>query len=64
MATINDVVDGTSIIREIKTIVPQTYYEDRAKALDSIIEKFKQPSTFEDFLAAVYSPSQVTFLFF
>jgi len=37
----------------------QTYYEDRAKALDCIIEKFKQPSTFEDFVAAVYSPSQL-----
>merc|ERR1712088_880309 len=37
----------------------QTYYEDRAKALDSIVEKFKQPSTFEDFVASVYSHSQL-----
>ena len=37
----------------------QTYYEDRAKALDSIIEKFKQPTTFEEFVGAVYSPSQL-----
>ena len=40
----------------------QTYYEDRAKALDSIIEKFKQPSTFEDFVASVYSPSPLSCL--
>merc|ERR1712226_309944 len=37
----------------------QTYYEERAKALDAIIEKFKQPSTFEEFVANVYSPSQL-----
>ena len=27
--------------------------------MDSIVEKFKQPSTFEDFVASVYSPSQL-----
>jgi len=37
----------------------QTYYEERAKALDSVIEKFKQPSTFEEFISHVYSPSQL-----
>ena len=37
----------------------QTYYEERAKALDSIIEKFKQPTTFEEFVGSVYSPSQL-----
>ena len=37
----------------------QTYYEERAKALDSIIEKFKQPSTFEEFVGSVYSPAQL-----
>ena len=37
----------------------KTYYEERAKALDSVIEKFKQPSTFEEFISHVYSPSQL-----
>ena len=36
----------------------KTYYEERARALDSIIEKFKQPTTFEDFVSHVYAPSQ------
>ena len=36
----------------------KTYYEERARALDSIIEKFKQPTTFEDFVSHVFSPSQ------
>ena len=36
----------------------KTYFEERAKALDSIINKFKQPTTFEDFVARVFSPSQ------
>merc|ERR1719419_571333 len=35
----------------------QTYYEERAKSLDSIIEKFKQRSTFEEFVGSVYSPN-------
>lgn len=35
----------------------KTYYEERAKALDSIIEKFKMPTTFEEFIANVFSPS-------
>merc|ERR1712025_2313 len=37
----------------------QTYYEERAKALDSLIDKFKHPATFEEFVSAVYSPSQL-----
>lgn len=37
----------------------QTYYEERAKSLDSLIEKFKQQSTYEDFVANVYSPCQL-----
>ena len=37
----------------------KTYFEERAKALDSIIDKFKQPNTFEEFIANVFSPSQV-----
>jgi hypothetical protein len=37
----------------------QTYYEERAKALDSVIEKFKHPSTFEEFISHVYSPCQL-----
>lgn len=36
----------------------KTYYEERAKALDCIIDKFKLPTTFEDFVANVFSPSQ------
>eukprot|EP00088_Acartia_fossae_P069922 TRINITY_DN9231_c0_g1_i1.p1 TRINITY_DN9231_c0_g1~~TRINITY_DN9231_c0_g1_i1.p1 ORF type:complete len:900 (-),score=211.13 TRINITY_DN9231_c0_g1_i1:199-2598(-) len=36
----------------------KTYYEERARALDSIIEKFRQPTTFEDFVSHVFSPSQ------
>ena len=36
----------------------KTYYEERAKALDSIIDKFKLASTFEDFVGNVFSPSQ------
>lgn len=35
----------------------QTFYEERAKTLDSIIEKYKQRSTFEEFVGAVYSPN-------
>lgn len=36
----------------------KTYFEDRAKALDSIIDKFKQPTTFEEFVANVFNPAQ------
>ena len=36
----------------------KTYYEERARALDQIIEKFKQPTTFEDFVSHVFAPSQ------
>ena len=35
----------------------QTYYEERAKSLDSIIEKFKQQTTFEEFVGSVYNPN-------
>ena len=35
----------------------QTYYEERAKSLDSIIEKFKQQTTFEEFVGSAYSPN-------
>ena len=35
----------------------QTFYEERAKTLDSIIDKYKQRSTFEEFVGAVYSPN-------
>lgn len=37
----------------------QTYYEERAKSLDSLIDKFKQQSTYEEFVANVYSPCQL-----
>merc|ERR1740128_848756 len=37
----------------------KTYFEERAKALDSIIDKFRQPTTFEEFVGSVYSPSQL-----
>jgi len=35
----------------------QTYYEERAKSLDSIIEKFKHQTTFEEFVGSVYCPN-------
>ena len=35
----------------------QTYYEERAKSLDSIVDKFKQQTTFEEFVGSVYSPN-------
>ena len=35
----------------------QTYYEERAKSLDSIIDKFKHQTTFEEFVGSVYSPN-------
>ena len=35
----------------------QTYYEERAKSLDSIIDKFKHQTTFEEFVGSVYCPN-------
>ena len=35
----------------------QTYYEERAKSLDSIIDKFKHQTTFEEYISNVYSPN-------
>ena len=35
----------------------QTYYEERANSLDSIIEKFKHQTTFEEFVGSVYCPN-------
>lgn len=41
----------------------QTHFEERSKALESIVINHKENSTFEDFVTNVYSPRPLTNLF-
>ncbi|XP_063231262.1 LOW QUALITY PROTEIN: ral GTPase-activating protein subunit alpha-1 [Bacillus rossius redtenbacheri] len=36
----------------------QNYYEERAKSLETVVRNHKEPTTFEEFAAQVYSPVQ------
>ena len=41
----------------------QNHYEERSRALDSLIKNHKDNSTFEDFVTNVYSPKNLSTLF-
>ena len=41
----------------------QHYYEERSRALESIISNHREPATFEDFVTRVYSPKPLTNIF-
>ncbi|XP_046401703.1 probable Rho GTPase-activating protein CG5521 isoform X2 [Ischnura elegans] len=47
-----------SASRAKRSMLPfyQNYYEERAKALEVVVQNHRESSTFEDFIAQVYSP--------
>ncbi|KAG8223111.1 hypothetical protein J437_LFUL014248 [Ladona fulva] len=47
-----------SASRAKRSMLPyyQNYYEERAKALETVVQNHKESSTFEDFIAQVYAP--------
>ncbi|XP_066993863.2 probable Rho GTPase-activating protein CG5521 isoform X2 [Anabrus simplex] len=49
-----------SASRAKRSMLPlyQNYYEERAKSLETIVRNHKDPTTFEEFAAQVYSPVQ------